>query len=319
MSKKDLVEELHRGARKIFIRRPYEMRGINDTFQADIIEMIPYSEINKGYKYILAIIDTFSEYAWTFPLKTKTGKEVTDAVKIIFNKYKRIPKNIHTDQGKEFFNTNFKQLMNQNSINHYHTYSKLKASIVERFNRTLLSKLYKHFSLSGLYRWENVLKKFTKEYNNSKHRTIKMKPIEVTKENEADILKNAYRKNTTINVHEKRKLNVGDNVRISKFKTIFEKVYTPNWSTEVFKIQRVLPTTPITYILTDLNKQNIAGCFYGYELQKTKYPNLLKEYCNVKGINYMLSGLVTVKKKIHGLTKKISFKSNHNKLAIIQF
>lgn len=274
MSKEDIVNEIHRSARKNFPRRSYQMRGIDDTFQADLVEMIPHSKLNNGYKYILMVIDVFSKFAWTVPLKNKTGKEVTNAMKSIFIKDGRIPKNLHTDQGKEFYNSFFQELMKEYNINHYSTYSKMKASIVERFNRTLLTKLWKIFSLQGSYKWFNILKSVTNTYNNTYHRTIKMKPSEVDSKNSDDILRNSYRKNNTLNMNYKLKFKVNDFVRISKFKSIFEKGYTPSWSTEIFQIYKIQFNKPVTYLLQDSTGQKISGSFYEQELMKTDYPTI---------------------------------------------
>ena len=108
-----------------------------------------YAAENKGYKFLLTVIDTFLKYAWVVPLKNKTALAVTNAMESIF---KRIPKNLQTDDGKEFFNTHFSKIMANHHINHYSTYSVLKASIVERFNRTLKSMMWKEFSASGSYK-----------------------------------------------------------------------------------------------------------------------------------------------------------------------
>lgn len=267
--KKQIVNELHGAARKNFPRTSFQMRGIDDTFQIDLIEFIPYSSENKGFKYALVVIDTFSKYAWTVPLKNKTGIEVTKAMKSIFDKSGRICKNCQSDNGKEFYNQHFAALMRKFNINHYSTFSKLKASICERLNRTLLNKLYKYFSLNGNHKWINILKDITAEYNNSKHRTIKMKPIEVNAHNEKRIMNTVYKQNHTLNASEKTKLSVGDNVRISKYKNVFAKGYTPNWTTEIFVIDKILPTNPTTYVLKDLQNCDIKGRFYYHELQKT--------------------------------------------------
>lgn len=270
MSKQQVVEELHRSARKNFKRRHYVMRGVDDTFQADLIEMIPYASQNKGYKYILTVIDTFSKFAWVVPLKNKTGEEVTNAMQSIFIEHSnRIPKNLQTDDGKEFFNKNFQNLMKSYHINHYSTFTHKKASICERFNRTFLNRLWYQFSLQGSQKWLNLLQTIMKSYNSTVHRTIKMKPIDVNKSNQNHLLSTVYRQNQTINIDKINKYQAGDFVRISKYKGIFEKGYTPKWTTECFEITKVLPTEPITYLLKDLNNQEIRGCFYEYELQKT--------------------------------------------------
>lgn len=278
MSKKDLVYELHRNARKNFPRRSYVMRGINDTFQADLVEMIPYEHENKGNRYILMVIDVFSKRAWAKELKNKTGEEVTKAMASIFADYpNNIPRNLHTDQGKEFYNHRFQSLMKKHGINHYSTYSPMKASIVERLNRTIMNKIWRQFSLQGSHNWLRNLQNVINEYNHSHHRTIQMKPIDVTKANEKDLLKSVYKRveiPLNVNINKRSKFKVNDHVRISKYKSIFEKGYTPNWSTEIFQISKILPTKPITYLLVDANKTRIKGCFYQYELQKVKNPKI---------------------------------------------
>lgn len=271
MSKKEVVNELHHSARKKFPRRSYVMKGINETFQAVLVEMIPYATQNRGHKYILMVIDVFSKRAWAKELKNKTGEEVTRAMASIFEKNpKNIPFNLHTDQGKEFFNQHFQRLMKKHSINHYSTFSKMKASIVERFNRTILNKIWRLFSLQGSHKWINNLQKIIDTYNSTVHRTIKMRPIDVNDKNEGDLLKTAYKQNQTLLVGINHRFKVNDYVRISKFKTIFEKSYTANWTTEIFRIVKALPTEPPTYSLEDLNGKEIKGCFYAHELQKTK-------------------------------------------------
>lgn len=99
--KRDVVNELHRPARINFKRRNFNMKGINETFQADLVEM-PYKEENKGYRYILVVIDTFSKYVWAEPLENKTGDEVSKAMQKIFSKDKRIPKKCKQMRGKNF-------------------------------------------------------------------------------------------------------------------------------------------------------------------------------------------------------------------------
>lgn len=275
MSKADVVEELHHSARKNFPRRSFEMRGIDDTFQIDLVEMIPYARENKGYKYILMVIDTFSKYAWIKKLKNKTGLEVTKAMKSIFDENpNRIPTNIQSDMGKEFYNAHFQELMKTHGINHYSTFSKMKASIVERFNRTFLGKLWRQFSTQGTPKWLSHADKIVDEYNRRRHRTIRMRPIDVNKKNEAKILENIYRKKTFVKTNMKPKFDVSDYVRISKYKTIFEKGYTPNWSAEIFQVSKILPTDPITYQITDINGHEIKGCFYEHELLKTRNKDI---------------------------------------------
>lgn len=269
MSKKQLVDELHKPARRNFKRRVVILEGINDLWQADLVEMGEYSSDNNGYRYLLTVIDAFSKYAWAYPIKTKTGFEVTKAIEQIL--LKQSPANLQTDNGKEFYNVYFQNMMKKYNINHYSTYSSLKASIVERFNRTLKSKMWKLFSLNGNYKWIDKIQILVNNYNNTIHRTIKMKPKNVSILNEKKLLQTVYSK---IKILPKAKFKIGEKVRISKYKHIFEKGYTPNWTTEVFTISQIKNTNPITYILNDYENKNIKGCFYEYELLKTSQPNI---------------------------------------------
>lgn len=273
MSKIDVINEIHKYARVNFPRRSVEMRDIDDLWQADLIDMQIYSKENLGYRYILVVIDTFSKYAWALPLKSKTKETVCTAFKTIFKKGRK-PKNLQTDFGTEFYNDNFKNMTKTYNINHYSTYTTKKASIVERLIRTLKSKLYKEFSLNGKYKWiDGTLDKVVYNYNNTHHRTINLKPCEVNISNKKNILKR-YHQQKCKTVNKSSCLREGDFVRISKHKSVFEKGYTPNWSTEIFKISKVNKTNPITYLIKDSRDQPILGVFYTEELQKTKHPDI---------------------------------------------
>ena len=267
----EVVQELHKPARHNYPRRKVDIRSLDETWQADLVEMIPYSRENKGYKYLLTIIDIFSKYAWAVPVKQKTGKDVSAAMQSVLDKG-RVPKNLHTDKGKEFYNSVFEGLMKKYKIHLYSTHSNLKASICERFNRTLKEKMWMKFSQRGSYKWLDILPDLLLAYNGRKHRTTGMKPKDITSANEAKVLKNFNFKKKSI--HNIPKFKVGDQVRVSKAKHAFEKGYTPNWTTEIFTISRVKPTIPTTYLLKDYQDQPIAGGFYEQELQKTKYPDI---------------------------------------------
>lgn len=310
-NKRQVVEELHRSARKNFERRKTLMIGIDDTYQIDLVEMIPYASANKNFKYILTVIDIFSKYAWAIPMKSKAAKDATNAMNTILSGG-HVPQNIHSDMGKEFFNSEFQRLMQRHHINHYTTYSTKKAAIVERFNRTLKTRMWKQLHIRGTYKWIDILQNIVDDYNNSKHRTIKMKPKNVTKADERRLLNSVYLNVTKSgekqrqllgnNHRHKRKLlfNVGDHVRISKYKNVFEKGYTPNWTTEIFQIVKVQPTSPITYLLKDYQNNEIKGAFYGLELQKVKHPDV-----------YLVERILR-KKDNKLLVKWLGFDNTHN-------
>lgn len=271
--KEDVVNELHKPVRRNFKRRKVIIKGLNDLWQSDLIEMLPYSKLNNGHRYVLVVIDTFSKYVWCLPLKSKTVKNVSEAMQKIFYIAKTTPKNLHTDRGNEFFGGIFQNLMKKYNINHYSTFSNLKASIVERVNRTLKNKMWKQFSMQGSYKWLDILPKIVFDYNNTIHSTTGLKPIDVNRKNEKQLLKNVFK---GIKIVDPRtpKFKIGDSVRISKYREFFSKGYTPNYSNEIFTINKVNMTNPTTYILEDEQKNEIQGGFYQEELQAVKHPDV---------------------------------------------
>ena len=212
------------------------------------------SRKNKGIKYLLCAIDLFSKYAFVIPLKDKKGISILNAFDKIIKQYNRKANKIWVDQGKEFYNNIFRKWFSDNEIIMYSTYNEGKSVVAERFIRTLKNKLYKHMTATGKNVYYDVLDDVVNEYNNTKHSTIKMKPIDVRDNN----------KRVHIDEHNEKsaRFNVGDRVRISKFKNIFAKGYTPNWSKEIFIVDKINDTVPYTYNRKDLNDEEIKGSFY---------------------------------------------------------
>lgn len=274
MTKEQIVNEIHRSARKNYRRRPVILKEIDDLWQADLLDLQKFHTFNKGYKYILVVIDAFSKYAWCVPSKSKTKTEIKNAFEKIIKSYKRIPVNLQTDFGTEFYNNEFDRFLLSKNINHYSTYSVKKASIVERLIKTLKGKLFRYFSFIGNYKWVGKpLDDIVQSYNQTVHRTTKFKPDAVNSENEKEVMENIIKSQNYLQ-KKSNKFNVGDRVRISKYKSVFRKGYTPNWSTELFTIKKVNHTHPITYHIEDLKKNPILGTFYEQELQKTQCPNI---------------------------------------------
>ena len=269
--KRALVAELLKQARRHYPRRQVDIRDLDDTWQADLVDMSAYAKVNRGYHYLLTVIDNFSKFAWAVPIKTKNGPDVTSAMRSILNQGRQ-PRRLHVDQGKEFYNAHFKRLMEEYNIRLYSTFSNLKASICERFNRTLKTKMWKEFSFRGTYKWIDILPDLVLSYNTSKHRTIGMKPADVTAAN-TNRLKKVYQQRLPPR-QIKPKFKVGDKVRVSKYKHVFQKGYTPSFTTEIFTIDEVKPTIPITYRLKDYQDQPIQGGFYQEELTAAKYTDV---------------------------------------------
>ena len=218
------------------------------------------SRCNKGIRFLLCVIDIFSKYAWVVPLKDKKDVSIVTAFQSILKRSNRKPNKIWVDKGSEFYNASFNKWLRDNDIVMYSTHNEGKSFVAERF-RPLKSKIYKHTTsiLKNVY--IDKLNDIVDEYNNTYHTTIKMKPINVKD--------NTYI-NTDKEINNKDpKFKVGDHVRISKYKNIFAKGYTPNRSEEIFVIKKVKNTVPWTYVINDLNDEEITGTFYEKELQKT--------------------------------------------------
>lgn len=300
MSRTDLVNELHHAARKNFARRQTQMRGIEDSLQADLVEMIPYATKNKNMRYILTVINIFSKKAYARALKNKTGREVTRAMTSILDSIEHSIKNLHVDRGSEFYNGVMQKMLTDRGIHLYSTFSSKKAAIIERFNRTLKSKMWKIFSLRGSYKWIDILSKLINEYNDTKHRTIGMKPNQVNKRNEQQLLNTVYNYRHTITNTHKPKFQIGDPVRLSKYKNLFDKGYTPNWTTEIFKIRKIVYTVPITYLIESLSGEEILGTVYAEELQLAKHSDL-----------YLVERIIR-KRRDKCYVKWLGFDSSHN-------
>lgn len=263
--KAQLAHELHRPARRNYPTRKTVVKGMRDLTQIDLVEMQLYSRFNSGYRYIMTIINCFTKVAYAIPLKNKSGPLVASALDPFFRKHRT--KHLQTDSGREFYNKHVQDVLKKHKINHYSTYSSKKAAVVERFNRTLKEMMWREFTAQGNYKWLALLPKLLKRYNSTFHRAIGMTPKSVTSKNENVVLS---RLATPFPTTKRTKFTVGDPVRISKVKRLFEKGYVGNWSQELFKIFSVNPTVPTTYTLEDLKGELIKGGFYEHELLKAR-------------------------------------------------
>jgi transposase InsO family protein len=254
---------LHKPIVKKFQRRKTFAKGINDLFQADLADMRNLASYNAGYSYILTCIDVFSRYAFAVPIKDKRGVTVADAFEKIF--VERVPNMLQTDRGLEFLNAQVQQVFRKHNIHHYFSLNDdIKAALVERLNRTLKSRLYRYMTGRHTNRWVDVLDAVVRSYNQSLHRSIGMAPIDVTSDREDEIARRLYPPKPPL----RYKYEIGDRVRITKYKHVLHKGYLPNWTEEIFEIADKFPTHPVTYGLKDLAGEDIKGKFYEQEIQK---------------------------------------------------
>ena len=260
-----LAEELHKPVKRKFRKRRVLVSGNNEIWAADLADMRALSKENDGINFLLLVIDTFNKYGWIVPLKNKKGETIVKALKDIFKESGRRPAKLWTDKGREFFNKDVRDL-----VYLYATENEEKSSIAERWIRTMKEKMFKYFTDYKTNRYIDVLPDLVEDYNNTVHSSTKLTPVEASKEeNELKVWRNLYPdryKTSRLNP----KFSVGDEVRISKKKKVFEKGYTTRWTNEIFTIKEIRETDPITYKLVDLEDEEIKGTFYAEELQKTK-------------------------------------------------
>ena len=264
-----LAEELHKPVKRKFRKRRVLVSGIDKIWAADLADMRAFANYNNGNTFLLLVIDTFNKYGWIIPLKNKKGETMVKAFKTIFEEG-RIPEKLWTDKGKEFYNKNMDNLRKLHKIELYSTENEEKSSIVERWIRTMKEKMWKYFTDNNTYKYIDVLPDLVEDYNNTVHSSTKLTPIDASKKkNELTVWRNLYPdryKTSRLNP----KFSVGDEVRITKKKKVFEKGYTTRWTEEIFTIKEIRETNPITYKLEDLQGEEIKGTFYEPELQKTE-------------------------------------------------
>ena len=256
---------LHKPARKRFRRNRVFVNGLDEQWQADLADLQNLSQWNRGYKYLLTCIDVLSKYAWVVPLKSKSGSALVAAFRDIF-KQGRKPGRLQTDAGTEFMNRSFQTFLKNHDVRHFVTYNETKAQVIERFNRTLKNLLWRLFTMSSSYHYLDKLDNLVNEnYNQSVHRSIKMKPVDVTVFNAQDVWRTLYGKQTSTT---KYKFKVSDQVKISKYKRVFQKGYLPSWTEETLTVTQRLPRNPPVYRLKEADGELIRGTFYEAELQK---------------------------------------------------
>ena len=260
--KSDDAYTLHKPIQKPKRYRRVYTKGIAYLYQIDLVDMSSLSRQNRGYKWIINCIDTFSKKLWSFKTKRKTGQLITNALRPLLTATR--PQKIQVDQGTEFYNSNFTNLLRRLNIQMYSTSSDKKSSIVERVNRTIKTRMYRAFTARGSHTWYNILDDLVNGYNNSFHRSIKCTPNEVTSVNENEIRDRLFPREIP---GSPPKFKTGDTVRISRAKSLFQKGYEQSWSYEVFEILNIKNTNPVTYEIKDFNSSPIKGSFYESELQ----------------------------------------------------
>lgn len=263
----------HRFARKNFKRNQVVAPHIDAQWQGDLADMGNLARNNDGVRFLLILIDVVSKHAWVEPLKSKSAKEVLGAFQRIFAKTERKPLKLQTDDGTEFKNASMYQFFREHGITFFTVKSDKKAAVAERLVRTIKEKIWRYMTEKETSRYVDVLEDLVHSYNNTYHNSIKMAPSEVNFGNEGKVLRTLYGKEWMDegNKVKKPKLKVGDMVKISRLKGVFNKAYMGNWTEELFLVEKVWERVPYPmYGLKDWSGDIIEGAFYEHELQKVE-------------------------------------------------
>lgn len=270
------VYTLNKNVNRHFNRNHYFVYYINDLWQMDLADVSTYEKENDGIKYLLTIIDALTKFAYVVPLRSKTALEVTRAFRKILNDAKKgIPKAISSDKGKEFKNSHMTNLLNKYGVKQQFllTTSPFKASIVEIFNKTIKSKIFKYLTATKQRRYIDVLDKIVLSYNSTIHSVTRMAPIEVRPENVPFIYHNTHRKHRNVITTSTQHLQKGDFVRVVRKQSTFQQTFSEKWTREVFIVTKVINKKPYKlYKLIDFNDHELTGKFYDNELQRVYLP-----------------------------------------------
>ena len=262
---------LHQRAHKPKKRSKVVVEGIDSQWDIDLMDVGPLAKQNDGVTFVLIAIDVFSRYLFARPLKTKTAKEVKTALENIFEEGRQ-PKICRFDQGKEFSNKTVEDLLRGKGISFFSTQNEKKANYAERVIKTLKKRIYRYITHTDKERYIDKLQDFVKSYNYTYHRSIGMPPASVGQRNERSVWWYTYWPKVGEDFRLKPfKLSVGDHVRISSLRGIFDREYDFRWSGEIFVVRARFRRDGIdVYRLKDFLEEDIKGSFYEAELKKVK-------------------------------------------------
>ena len=263
---------LHRPATRRFPRRKTIVRGPGVQLQADLMDVSSHAARNDDTRFLLTTVDAFSRLARVVPLRNKGGKEVARGLKKAIGGlgYKLL----QTDKGTEFRNDNVRALLQSEGIRWFSSQDDvIKASLVERFNKTLRGKIHAHLTYTREGRYIDSLPAMVRGYNRAYHSTLDMAPDDVDEENAGDVFIRLYEPRHRLSTPRKARFAVGDHVRTTKFRGAFTRGYAEQWTREIFVVHRVrLDQSPVTYELKDLAGEPILGTYYAKELQRVAKP-----------------------------------------------
>jgi transposase InsO family protein len=253
-----------------FQRQRIITRGIDDMWDVDLADMSNIANANEGNHFLLIVIDVFSRYLWVQPIPDKSHQSVIQAFQRIFQQTHRRPRTLRSDNGTEFKNRWVKQFFKKKGIHAYTTKNEVKANYAERVIRTLKGMMYRYFLHHQTYRYTNVLQDLVSNYNHRPHSSLPTSPANVTKDNESKLWKHLYIDKMKLKKPKRKnyKFKIGQHVRISHLKYVFQRDYHIKWTQEVFIITHRCKKQGIhLYRVKDFLDEDIDGHFYEEELQ----------------------------------------------------
>lgn len=281
---------LHRQYRRPARKNPYFTMYRRQQCQLDLVDISQLRADNRGYSYLLILIDCFSRKVWLRPVTHKSGEAVVQAMTSIFREMGELPEQIVCDRGREFVNGSFQDFLASRNVRLVHPNSEMKASIVERANKSLQSLIYKYMDVLPETRtYYGALRAVLHTYNNRPHRSIaKLTPnqaeLEVHKNTVASALRQHYSKaipeksivkyqhgKSLEEARAEPKFKIGDTTRIKTgYGLAFPRGYEEQFSRELFRVKGIRRRMPIPmYELWSLNDQDvIEGSTYKEELQR---------------------------------------------------
>ena len=260
--------------KKNYITNKTDVYYIDDIWSLDFLDLKDYGpENNRGYRYVLVVIDNFSKFGWTAPLKNKNAQTIKDSFENILISSKRKPNLIESDRGKEFYNNIFQDFLNKNNIKLYSRNSSYGAVFAERFNRTIRDLLKKIVFEKGDGNFIDVLPTITKQYNNRKHSSTKLTPIQASlKKKEGYVYKNLLDKRKRIFP----KFQLNDLVRTADLKKTFSKGDTTKWSYKLYKITEVINDKIPSYKIDNLEERYNQSLLKKIELSLKQNKDVMK-------------------------------------------
>ena len=270
---KQTVYTLHKKVNRKTVRPRVIVSDKDYQWDGDTMNLVEYEDENDHMSYVLVLIDIFTRYVWTSPLKTLRAKEMELTLKTILPKVK--PQRLRTDKGSEFNNRDVKRYLKQQNIIYFTTTNEVKANYAERAIRTIKTRLTRFMHKNHTPRWLKALPDVTKAYNHAIHRSIKMTPTEARSADITDLWNNQYgikkprKRRHPSKVKPIFKFKVDDRVRLSTSRAPFERAYTEKWTHEIYTITfRESKQDIALYSLKDWNNEALEGKFYENELQK---------------------------------------------------